>query len=316
MTTPFRRLRPLVLAVVAAGAALCACGGGRPAHTSTAPLSIAAPAHTQAPPAALTLPNEKDSVKFAAIGDAGTGGTPQYEVGRQMAAWHERFPFDTVIMLGDNLYGRQTPRDFVTKFETPYKPLLDAGVKFYAALGNHDNQTNRFYKPWNMGGARYYTFAKRNVRFFVLDSDYMDPTQLEWVDAQLGASHEDWKICYFHHPLYSSAGRHGSEVDLRVVLEPLFLKHGVNVVYAGHDHVYERIKPQKGIYYFVSGSGGQLRRGDLQRSALTDAGFDDDRSFMLNEIAGDVLYFQVISRTGRTVDSGSIRRQARPTNGS
>ena len=270
---------------------------------------------TAAPPPAgpeLTLPNAKGSVKFAAIGDNGTGDPAQYEVGKQMAAWHAKWPFDFVIMLGDNLYGSQEPKDFVKKFELPYKPLLDAGVRFYAALGNHDSQTNRFYKPWNMGGERYYTYTKNNVRFFVLDSDYMDPKQLQWVEQELRNSGSNWKIFYFHHPLYSNGGVHGSEVDLRTVLEPLFLKYGVNVVYAGHDHIYERLTPQKGIHYFVSGSAGQLRKGDLKRSATTAAGFDADQSFMINEIAGDDLYFQVISRTGKTVDAGVIHRQPKP----
>src|SRR3954453_9730487 len=104
------------------------------------------------------VPNRKDSLKFAAIGDNGTGSRAQFEVAAQMGTWHDKFPFDTVIMLGDNLYGSQEAKDFVEKFEKPYKPLLDAGVKFYAALGNHDHQTNRFYKPWNMNGDRYYTF--------------------------------------------------------------------------------------------------------------------------------------------------------------
>ena len=212
-------------------------------------------------------------------------------------------------MLGDNIYGGQKPEDFVRKFEMPYKPLLDGGVKFFASLGNHDDQNNRFYPLWNMNGERYYTYKQADVRFFVLDSDYMDPKQLAWLEQQLRDSTERWKISYFHHPLYSSAGRHGSEVDLRLVLEPLFLKYGVNVVFAGHDHIYERLKPQKGIYYFVSGSAGQLRRGDLKRTSMTEVGFDQDQSFMAVEIGGDVLSFKAISRTGRTVDSGSLPRQ-------
>ena len=89
----------------------------------------------------------------------------------------------------------------------------------------------------------------------------MDRSSSQWIDATLRDAREDWKICYFHHPLYSNASRHGSSVDLRVLLEPIFVKHGVNVVFSGHDHVYERIKPQKGIYYFVSGAAGQLRQG-------------------------------------------------------
>ena len=94
-------------------------------------------------------------------------------------------------------------------------------------------------------------------------------------------------------------------------LEPLFVRYGVSVVYSGHDHIYERLRPQKGIVYFVSGAGGELRKGDLHRSADTAAGFDQDRSFMLNEIAGDDLHFQVISRISATVDHGTIHREER-----
>jgi hypothetical protein len=258
------------------------------------------------------VPNRKDSLKFAAFGDNGTGDKAQYDIAAQMNAWHAKFPFDMVIMLGDNIYGSQGARAFTEKFENPYKPLLDAGVKFYAALGNHDDQNSRFYKPWNMNGERYYSYTKKNVKFFVLDSDYLDPKQLQWIESELKSARDDWKMVYFHHPLYSSGGRHGSEVDLRVTLEPLFVKYGVNIVYSGHDHIYERIKPQKGIYYFVSGSGGQLRTGDLKRSALTAAGYDSEETFMLNEVAGDELFFQVISRSGKTVDAGMLPRQPKP----
>jgi 3',5'-cyclic AMP phosphodiesterase CpdA len=260
----------------------------------------------------LAVPNRPGSVKFAAIGDNGTGEQPEYDIARQMAEWHERFRFDIVIMLGDNLYGSQAAADFVQKFERPFKPLLDSGVKFYASLGNHDKQSNDAYALFNMGGERYYTFARKNVRFFVLDTNVLDPVQVKWLETGLSGAAEAWKIAYFHHPLYSDGGRHGSEVELRVKLEPLFIKYGVNVVYAGHDHVYERIKPQRGITYFVSGAGGQLRQGDLKRSEITAAGFDRDRSFMLNEIDDDDLHFQVVSRTGETVDRGVIHRGTKP----
>jgi predicted phosphodiesterase len=184
-------------------------------------------------------------------------------------------------------------------------------VKFYAALGNHDKQENRFYKPWNMNGERFYTYTKKDVRFFVLDSDYLDRKQLEWIGSELQKSNEDWKIVYFHHPLYSSGGRHGSEGDLRVVLEPLFIKYGVNAVFSGHDHIYERIKPQKDIYYFVSGSAGQLRPGDLRKTELTAAGYDQEQTFMLVEIDKDAMSIQAISRSGKTVDTATLARQKR-----
>jgi len=255
-------------------------------------------------------PSKPDSVRMAVIGDMGTGETPQYEVSRRMMEAHAIFPFDFVITLGDNIYGGSAAKDFERKFSIPYKPLLDAGVKFYASLGNHDNTNERFYAAFNMNGSAYYTFKKANVRFFVLNSNYMDPHQLEWLEAELkGAGDRDWKICYFHHPLFSSGRTHGSSTDLRHVLEPLFIKYHVDVVFAGHDHVYERVKPQNGIYYFTEGASGELRAGDLEQSAITDKGYDSDNTFMLVEFAGSQMNFQTISRKGQPVDSGVIRRQ-------
>jgi hypothetical protein len=266
----------------------------------------------------LKLPLKDGSVRFAVMGDTGTASTAQSEVGQQMAAFHAKFPFEFVIMVGDNLYGGSyTPADYKSKFESPYAALIGAKVKFYAALGNHDNSTERMYKDWNMGGERYYTFraspggpgkiGSPGVRFFALDTTYMDKPQLEWLESELQKSSSEWKVAFFHHPLYSSGKFHGSSLDLRAVMEPLFMKHGVSVVFSGHDHFYERIKPQHGIYYFVSGAGGSLRKGNINRgSGLSDAGFDTDYSFMLVEIAGTDMYFQAVSRTGQTVDSGVI----------
>jgi 3',5'-cyclic AMP phosphodiesterase CpdA len=259
----------------------------------------------------LTLPLKPDSVRFAVIGDMGTGKKPQYEVAEQMIRGRLKFFFEFVIALGDNLYGGSKPSDYKKKFEQPYKLLLDAGVQFYAVLGNHDNPNERFYKPFNMNGQKYYTYKKNNVRFFALDSNYMNPQQLSWLENELQNSGSDWKICYFHHPLYSSGAYHGSSTELRLLLEPLFIKYGVQVVFAGHDHVYERVKPHNDIYYFTEGASGSLRRGNLRKKDLTAAGYDRDRSFMLVEIAGDELYFQTISRTGLTVDSGVIQRVAK-----
>jgi len=146
------------------------------------------------------------------------------------------------------------------------------------------------------------------VRFFVLDSNYMDPEQVAWLKNELAISTSDWKIAYFHHPLYTTAHR-GPEVELRRVLEPIFVEHHLDVVFSGHEHVYERLNPQKGVSYFTSGAAAKLRSGDTRKSALTAATFDTDRSFMLIEVAGNELHYECVSRAGKIVDRGVIIKQ-------
>jgi predicted phosphodiesterase len=259
----------------------------------------------------LTLPMRENSVRFAVIGDSGTGGSAQLKVATQLATFHKVFPFEFALMLGDNLYGSERPADYADKFERPYKPLLDAGVLFYAALGNHDEPNQRFYKLFNMNGERFYSFKapKATVRFFALDSNYLDKTQFDWLAKELAASDSDWKIAFFHHPIYSSGEKHGSHVELREQVEPLFLKHGVDVVFTGHEHFYERLKPQNGIHYIITGSAAKLRRGNLGTTGMTAKGFDEGYTFMLIEIAGDEMFFQTIDENGKTVDSGVIPRR-------
>jgi predicted phosphodiesterase len=280
-------------------------GQVRPAAVQQSP---ATPTASQAAP-----PAERDSVRFAIIGDTGTGTSSQYQIGEQLTKARQMFPFEFVIMLGDNIYGSERPQDFVNKFEKPYQALLDAKIPFYASLGNHDDPTQRYYKPFNMNGERYYTFSKGSARFFVLDSNYMDQAQLKWLEEQLSRATDRWKVAYFHHPLYSSGEKHGSEVDLRTQVEPLFVKYGVDVVFAGHEHFYERIKPQNGIYYFIEGGSAKLRKGDIRRGGpLTAMGFDTDFTFMLAELGKDAMRFQALSRAGKPIDSGTLQLAEEP----
>jgi predicted phosphodiesterase len=312
-----RLLRLLLAAVVAA-----ACGQREAPPPSPSPGPPPSPAALpSALPASeeLKLPRKPGSVRFAVIGDSGRGHRPQYEISAQMQAFRKEFEYDFVIMAGDNIYEGTTPEDYRKKFELPYKPLLDAGVKFYAVLGNHDEPNQHHYALFNMGGQRYYTFkpergalgavAGPSVRFFMIDTETLDVTQMLWLRRELGSSTSEWKIPVFHRPMYTS-GRYALPAQrFRRLLEPVFLLHGVSVAFSGHEHFYERTRPQKGIVYFITGAAGSLRRGDIRRTALTAAGFDEDFSFMLVEISGDDLYFQAITRTGATVDSGKIERR-------
>jgi len=280
-----------------------------PAASVTAQTQAAAPAPQSVPAGKVLLPNKAGSIKFAVIGDTGTGDKHQLAVAKQLASTRSQFPFEFVVMVGDNIYGGNTAKDFDKKFATPYKPLLDGGVKFYAALGNHDDPSERFYKPFNMNGERYYSFKPADgVRFYALDSTYMDEKQLKWFEDQLKMSGSEWKVAFFHHPPYSSGETHGSDETLRTQLEPLFVKYGVNVVLTGHEHFYERIKPQKGIAYFITGSSAKLREGNITPADFEAAGFDTGYTFMIVEVVGDDMFYQAMTDAGKTIDSGSIRR--------
>ena len=276
----------------------------------TAVFAQTKPAENSVKPLPLTLPMREGSVKFLAIGDTGRGSSEQYELGRVMNEYRKVFPYEFAILTGDNIYGKEKAEDMKAKFEDVYRPILDAGVDFYASLGNHDESNQRFYKYFNMNGEEYFRFKKGGVSFYSLNSNYMDKRQLDWMEKELSGDDSKWKIVFFHHPPYSSGKRHGSSEDVRVVVEPLFVKYGVDTVFNGHEHFYERIKPQKGIYYFITGAGGKIRGGDVkENSPFTEKAFDTDLSFMLVEIADDEMHFQVISRTGATVDSGVIKRR-------
>jgi hypothetical protein len=267
----------------------------------------------------VVLPARVGSVRFAAIGDSGRGDQAQAEVARQMVAWRAKFPFEFVVMLGDNIYGPHTPDDYRLKFEEPYRELLQAGVTFHAAIGNHDEPGSVNYAPFNMNGARYYTFrrgedrlarvAGAGARFFALDSRSFDLDQLQWLERELEQSRSTWKIVYFHHPLYTSGRYQSGARALRRAVEHVLVEGDVDVVLTGHEHFYERIRPQHGVAYFISGAAGSLRPDDIGASELTAAGFDDDCHFMLFEVAGNELYFQAISRAGRTVDAGVITKE-------
>jgi predicted phosphodiesterase len=306
-------------AICAALLTFVGCTGRPPATANTGLPSTSvgqATAGATAPPR-VSLPNARDSVKFLVIGDSGTGDRAQYDVAARIAAAHQVFAFDRALMLGDNLYGRENAAAYRNKFERPYAPLLQGGVRFYASLGNHDDAAQRFYAQFNMEGRHYYTHSKGDVRFFALDSTYLTREQIQWVEAELKGSDEKWKIAYMHHPMYSSGERHGPTQPLRTALEPLFLKYGVDVVFAGHEHFYERMRPQGGIVHIIQGGAAKLRRGNIRtNSAITAKGFDTDRSFTLAEIAGDQMYLETISRTGAVVDTTVITRREAVTSSS
>jgi predicted phosphodiesterase len=265
----------------------------------------------------------KPIITFAVIGDTGTGDEAQLSVARQMVRHREKTPFEFTLMLGDNIYEKGEERLVKPRFEEPYKDLLEAGVKFYASLGNHDIirglEFQTKYPNFNMGGRRYYNFAKGStesneslLEFFALDSNEMTPEQLKWLDESLGASKARWKIVFCHHSIYSSARMHSQYTKLRAQLEPLYVKHGVDAVFSGHSHCYERVKPVKGVNYFTEGASGEIKRKTLDRSSpYHAAGEDEKNSFLIVQAGENELKVEAIDADGSLIDSYTIKRAAR-----
>jgi len=255
--------------------------------------------------APLPMPSLRGGLVFALIGDAGSGDDPQQAVAKAMLNYFltaHRFSF--VLLLGDNLYDD----DYTGEFSTPYKPLLDRGVKFYATLGNHDRDLEIHFKPFNMNDRDYYSFDDGNARFVALNSNHpSDPDQIKWLDGVFAGAADKWRICFFHHPLYSSGQHAGESRDvIRPALEPALTRNRVHVVFSGHEHLYERIRPQKTIQYFVSGGGGRYLY-DVHPSDFDEVAISQHH-FMVAEIAGDRMFFEAITPQQKVLDCGVVFR--------
>ncbi len=259
----------------------------------------------------------QNRLKFIAIGDFGTGDDNQAGIASLMFRDHKTSPLDFVIAVGDNIYPDGSGRRFVKNFERPYATLIREGVKFHAVLGNHDVRDGRqdqcHYPLFNMNGQCYYTFKQGDglAEFFMIDSTAFDMAQAGWLESVLKESTAKWKIAVFHHPIYSSAQEHGSDLGLRRRIEPLLARYGVNVVLSGHDHTYERVKPQQGVQYFVTGAGGKVRPGDVNiRSPFREASYDHDNHYLQMIIEDRQISFQAVARSGAVVDRGTIGQRA------
>jgi 3',5'-cyclic AMP phosphodiesterase CpdA len=256
----------------------------------------------------------KNSLRFAVIGDWGTGDRDGIGIAEQMFSTHKRGALDLIIAAGDNVYPNGSGRYFTKAIEQPFAGVIKDRVPFYAVLGNHDVEEGRQdqcqYPLFNMGGKNYYTVKQGDglAEIFMLDSTDCSAEQMNWLEQGLKGSTAKWKLVVLHHPLYSSGKKHGSAMGLRRLLEPMFTRYGVQAVFSGHDHIYERTKPQQGIQYFVTGAGGKTRRGDINlKSDFREVSYDEDNHFMLIDVEDRQINFQAINEAGSIVDSGIIK---------
>ncbi|MBI4427863.1 MAG: metallophosphoesterase [Ignavibacteriales bacterium] len=289
-----------------------------------------------------TIPPKDTATKyleFLAVGDAGTGRAGQRDIADGMGRKAAENPVSFVLVLGDNFYASGvssvTDEQWERKFEKMYSHT-SLQVPFHAVLGNHDYYTNPQAqveytgvspsKRWKMP-ARYYTFSEAIddtclVQFFCLDTTPLDAErveeieegqtietvdyreQLKWFEEQIQLSNARWKIVTGHHALYSG-GSHGDNKGMIALLEPIFVRHNVDVYIAGHDHHQELKKPIKGVHYIVSGAGGTHRSVTWQDNtifAMTNMGFTwlrlSARELLVEffDREGNLLYAHVVPK--------------------
>ncbi len=263
-------------------------------------------------------PQGGDRVSFVAVGDTGSGGRQAMAVATQMARTYQQEPFGLVALLGDICYYGNFEDRYEHVFARPMRPLIDAGVGFELAIGNHDKDLRHSEEGMAEIEAElrllgtpglHYTTRHGPADFFYVDSSVPGafgegaPQQWQWLDDALASSSNQWKIVLLHHPPYSS-GRHGSTPGARKVLEPIMRRHHVDLVLAGHDHHYERTRPLEGTTYVVSGGGckttavGQSRFTAVAESTL---------QFLHVDIQDDVLTTRCIRPDGSVADSFALR---------
>ena len=259
-----------------------------------------------------------DQLSFAVLGDNGSGGRQALAVAERMALTYRTSPFGLVTLLGDISYYGNLRRRFEAVFRRPLRPLLDAGVGFELAIGNHDTGLqfsdeglDEIEAELDLLGtpARFYTTTHGPVDFFYLDSSVPGlwgpgaSEQIDWLDDVLASSANQWKIVALHHPPYSS-GHHGSTPGAQERLVPTLTRHHVDLVLSGHDHNYERIVPRNGVAYVVSGGG--CKTTPVGRSRFT-AVAERTLQFLYVDVVGDRLSANCVRVDGTIADRFALR---------
>ncbi len=281
-----------------------------------------------------TAPGQRTgSVTFGVAGDFGTGGSQQTAVTERMV---QRLPAFWATV-GDNAYQSGTDQEFVTRMFVPMAELL-ASSPVFPTLGNHDYVSDQggpylalFELPTNpKGGERYYSFDWGPVHVVALDSHCAAghattctvDEQQAFMEQSFANTDRPWKVVVMHHPPYSS-GKYGSNDKIQRWV-PTFEAAGVDVVFAGHEHSYERTHPMKGgqkvapgtpgaVSYVIIGSGGATLR-DFGESQPEWSAHRDNQNYGYVEVQidGGTLTSRFLNPQGNVVDEFTLTKEVPP----
>lgn len=280
-----------------------------------------------------TPPAANRPYAFIAFGDSGKGTRVQYLLAGEMA--RSQPPADFLLHTGDIVYpdgGRDRYND---RFFAPYRALISR-VAFWPCLGNHDVQDDGsapayseiFVLPENgpadQPAGHNYCFDYANCRVAVIDSNVPESVMLvsiaPWLRNVMSETDATWKFVALHHPPYT-AGKYRPDERVQRTLVPVFEEVNVDIVFAGHDHSYQRLKPlhggqvvepDAGVQYIITGAGGarlyeqtgnpqQIARMDFQHHSFTHVTIDNN-TLLLRQISemGDVLDSYEMNKTPQT----------------
>lgn len=255
-----------------------------------------------------TLP-ESGPFTFVAYGDTRTNADDHFLVASLIAGCHPDF----VLHTGDLVSDGNNPKDWNRQFFTPAGPFM-ARYCLFTAIGNHEHESPLYYKYFGApSGKPWYSFDCCNAHFIILDSCVdIEPgsQQYKWLVDDLSSTQKTWRFAAFHHPPYSS-GPHRSSVWLRNIVQPVFARYGVDIVFNGHDHTYERTYPVISAFskvhpvtYIVTGGGGAPRykaAGDFFTAAKLS-----DLNYCLVSVNANTLKLRAYNGKGKEFDSFSI----------
>ncbi|MGH8636726.1 MAG: purple acid phosphatase family protein [Burkholderiales bacterium] len=274
-------------------------------------------------------------ISFVAFGDSGTGSTAQ----RQLATLMANDTFDLSLHTGDMAYGTTsgtgdaTYRTYHDWFFDIYAAWLPSRP-FFPSEGNHDSRPSNgdgtayldvFTLPANGATSaypdhaeRFYSFDYGPVHFVALDTEFAFQSatrraeQLSWLEADLAATSQPWKLAFFHRSPYSAGGEHGSDLAVRAAFAPLFEQYDVRMVLSSHEHDYERTQPIRSsstgtpVTYVVTGGGG----GPLYPAGTAEwTAYSSSRHHYVRvEIADCALTLRAIGLNGSPFDTTVISR--------
>lgn len=280
-----------------------------------------------------------EAFRLFAWGDSGTGTPGQLRVANRMAT--ELNDAALSLILGDIIYPAGEPQDYDPKFFAPYAELTRRMV-VWPVVGNHDVAFDPTGGPWldafhtpannAISSEFYYSFDYANAHFVVLDTHVnsfsTNSAQLQWAIADLAASTATWKIVAFHVPPYTG-GTHTDSASVQSNVLPALEAAGVDIVFAGHSHVYERTyllkgntvvqndrssytKPTRttGTLYVVSGTAGQsgalsnaahplmaFQQGNVLGTSVVDFNGTSAHGYFLEDDGSAIDVFRLVKGT-------------------